>query len=939
MDNLDGEQKAHWAQVEKFFHQALALPPDQRVEHLRSWCGADSAMLAQVLALLDSDSSVNELIDAGLPGNPEAFLTRDSGLDPSIGRVLGAFRLESLLGRGGMGVVYRGVRLTQDLSQKVAVKLMARHLQSTPAQSHFLLERDTLAQLEHTNIARLLDGGVTTEGLPYVVMEYVEGKRLDEVCDNPAVRLEQKLRLMLQLCEAVSYIHRNLVLHRDLKPGNVMVTDDGGVVKLLDFGTIKMLGADSATNSTMTQAGMRAVTVRYASPEHIRGEAVSTESDVYSMGMILYRLVAGQLPERMENLSIGQYLEHLKTGQMAAPSKSIREMSSAGARGSQGGSVTLPNRSAAGGSYSLVNDVDAIVLKAIRYEPKERYSSVEAFAADLHNALETRPVSARTPTLRYRAGRFYRRNKMSMLGTIAALLILVAGLAAMTRQAKIARAEQHRAEAGVEDERKLVHLLLFDYFEKLKQIPGSTSAQRKAVSQALAYLDRLTPAAKNSDLQLDKLHAYTEMGSLLGNPYEENLGDVPNAIRTLEKAVPLAQRLVAKDPTNIAYLQSAAAAEMALGRVYFGSGDPRQALRYLEPAAETSARIAATPGVDSAVLAEAASVVDSLGDVYGQDDAVSLDDSAKATRAYEQAQAIDRKGAELDPGCARCRRGVALEYWKLGSLAQDQDRAADLYNSGLTTLATFPAAEQTTSRVLRIDTVIRQRLGTIYLQTGRTTDGLRLLQKVRQRFRSAIAADPLDARARFDLAALDSSLADGFDDLGRYDDESDADREFLENMTVLSQLDPRNIGWQFHRAEALLRYGQLQSLHGQRIEGERKNKMGLDAILPLALKPDAEANILGVAANALVSLRRDPKRDAPMAMDFAQRAIASSQHPTAGQYLTLAEAQQFGEHQEQSKASAQAALAILRAHPKSIENAVQLKRANNLIHEAAMSRP
>ncbi len=919
-------EKARWQRFEELFHQASELPPEQRVERLQVWCGTDSAMLAELLVLLESDSSVNTLMAAALPVNPDDFLARDTAEDPWIGRVLGAFCLERLLGRGGMGVVYLGKRLTKELSQKVAVKLMARHLQSTPAQTHFLLERDALAQLEHRNIARLLDGGVTEEELPYVVMEYVEGRRLDTVCDDPAISVEQVLRLMLQLCDAVSYVHRNLILHRDLKPGNVIVTDDGGVVKLLDFGTLKMLGAASVANSAMTQAGMRPVTMRYASPEHIRGDAVSTASDVYSLGMILYRLIAGHLPEGKEGLSIGQYLEHLKTDRIAPPSGSLR-----GASGSADAGSKIVGKKM---DPAMAKDLDVIVLKAIRYEPEERYAGADALAADLWNVLESKPVSARTATSRYRVERFYRRNKVPVLGTVAALLVLIVGLVAMTRQAKIARAEQRRAEAGVEDERKLAHLLLFDYFEQLKQIPGSTDAQRKAVSQALAYLDGLSPAARNSNLKLDSVQAYTEMGALLGSPYEENLGDVPGAIRTLEKAVSLSQPMLASHPKKLEYLQSAAAAELALGRVYFGSGDPQHAVVYLKPAAETSRRIAATPGVDSAVLAEAASVVDGLGDVYGQEDAVSLNDPAKAIQRYQQAQAIDLAGLKLDPHCDRCRRGIALEYWKLGMLTegQDQNRAADLYNAALATLTAFTPAEQATSRVLRIDTVIRQQLGTIYLHTGRTVEGLHLLQMVRQRFQSSISADPVDARARFDLAALDSSLADGDDDLRRYKAESDADLEFLENMNVLVHLDPKSVGWQFHRAEALLRYGKLQLQLGQRSEGERTSKEGLALIIPLAQQPTAEANILGVASDYLVSLHPGPKRDAPMAVDFAQRAIAASPRPSAGQYLTLAEAQRFAGQTEQSKGSAEAALAILVANPKSIGNAAQLAHANRLIH-------
>src|SRR5271168_3711659 len=292
-----------WKLTEELFHRAQECAAEERLERLKEWCGVDAALLESVLGLLEADSAVEDLLSTGAPGDDGRFLKRDKDAgdrgaeqDPWLGRVLGAFRLDRLIGRGGMGVVYQGERIAGGFTQTVAVKLMGQHLRSSPAVNQFLLERETLAHLEHANIARLLDGGVTSEGFPYVVMEYVEGERLDAACDDPASSIEQTIRWMQQLCYAVAYVHRNLILHRDLKPGNVMVTGsephaerDARQVKLLDFGTLKRIGPEGDTDSAMTQAGMRPVTLRYACPEHIEGAKVSTAADVYSLGMILYR--------------------------------------------------------------------------------------------------------------------------------------------------------------------------------------------------------------------------------------------------------------------------------------------------------------------------------------------------------------------------------------------------------------------------------------------------------------------------------------------------------------------------------------------------------------------------------------------------------------------------------------------------------------------------
>ena len=511
-----------WKQTEELFHRAMDYPAAERLQHVTRWCGEDTILRESVLALLDADSSVEELILSGVLPDPEDFLPRDEDdeaanndyedteEDQWPGRVLGAFRLERLLGRGGMGVVYLGQRISGGFTQTVAVKLVGRHLHSSPAVTQFLLERETLAQLEHANIAHLIDGGVSSEGFPYVVMEYVEGRRLDVACDDPTTSITQIIRWMLQLCEAVNYVHRNLILHRDLKPGNIMVTGEG-VVKLLDFGTLKRIDPGSNTDSAMTQAGLRPVTVRYASPEHIQGTGVSTATDVYSLGMILYRLIAGRLPEGMDDLPIGLYLERLREGRFKPPSQVAAEQS--------------PARTI---EAHVARDLDAIVDKAIRYEANTRYPTSSALAEDLWSVLLYRPVSARDGSLQYHAVMFYRRYRWPVRAIAAAFLVLTIGLSAMAWQGHIAHRQELRAEKGVEDERQLAHMLLFDYFEQLNLIPGSVEAQRKAVTQALAYLDNLTRIAPGFALELDTIRGFIDMGNLLGNPYDQNLGNVPD---------------------------------------------------------------------------------------------------------------------------------------------------------------------------------------------------------------------------------------------------------------------------------------------------------------------------------------------------------------------------------------------------------------------------
>ena len=619
---MDSSSAARWRTVEEFFHRASSLSDDERVAQLQIWCGVDSELLADVLRLLNSDSSVNRLIASVSPIDKGTLLTRETDDDPWLGTMVGAFRLDRLLGRGGMGVVYLATRTSKELAQKVAVKLMSRHLQSTPAQSHFLLEIRALAQLEHKNIARLLDGGVTPGGLPYVAMEYIEGRRLDSFCDEPAVSVDHVLQLMLQLCSAVDYVHRNLILHRDLKPANVMVTSDGEVIKLLDFGTLKLMGLDAAANSMMTQAGMRPVTVRYASPEHIRGDLTSTASDVYSLGMILYRLIAGSMPQEMEDVSIDKYLDYLKSQRITPPCQVTQ--------------VLIKTRSSDGKatgkkiSASMSRDLDAIVLKAIRFEPEERYARVEALAADLSRVLENRPVLARTHSRLYRVQRFFRRNRIAVMGTAAASIALFAGLAAMRWQANIAAKETVRAEVGIEEERKLTHLLFTDYFDGLKKIPGSIDAQRRAVTQAITYLDNLSRITNSRNLRLESVEAYRRMALLQGDPYEQNIGDPNGALASLDKAQALAQMLKSAAPNDTIVLAEQALVQRTRSEVLYGVGRTQEGTTAMRASVRFYDTLVSRPTATVAQLQFASNAYNGLGDELGEPGSAALGDYAAA---------------------------------------------------------------------------------------------------------------------------------------------------------------------------------------------------------------------------------------------------------------------------------------------------------------------
>lgn len=426
MPDIESES---WSRVETLVDQLLDLDPLERAQALERARLADRTVAEEAENLLRAiEEDRNDLLDSPLFVNsPElvAGATEDAARDRS-GTVLGPYRLVSVLGRGGMGVVYLAERADEEFEKRVAIKLMPRGLESDEAERRFRLERQVLARLEHPHIARLLDGGVTDEGYPYLVMELVEGLPVDLHCERNRLGLEERLLLFLDVCGAVQYAHQSLVVHRDLKPGNILVTEEGEV-KLLDFGVAKLLEEDpEATPVTRFQPR----TAAYASPEQLANRPVSTASDTYSLGVVLYRLLTGELPHentRASSEASGGQSTH-GTRLPARPSEAAPE------------DDELPWR------RRLAGDLDRIVLKTLSQEPAERYATPAALGHDLRRFLEGQPVSAREPTVGYRLRKFISRHRLGVGASLVAALALIVTLAAALWQANRARAEASRAE-------------------------------------------------------------------------------------------------------------------------------------------------------------------------------------------------------------------------------------------------------------------------------------------------------------------------------------------------------------------------------------------------------------------------------------------------------------------------------------------------------------
>jgi serine/threonine-protein kinase len=431
---------ARWSRINNLFHAACERSPAERDAYLEEACQGDNALRDEVQALLQgidpSQRFLEVVVSDAVTGLKESSVQ---------GRRVGPYRIIREVGAGGMGAVYLADRVDGQFEQEVALKLIKQGMDSEQFLRRFRAERQILARLQHPHIARLLDGGLDSAGRPFFAMEYVAGQPIDRYCDERGLGVDERLRLFLDACGAVMYAHGSLVIHRDLKPAHIQVTDDGQV-RLLDFGIAKVLGEDGAMPD-VTTAGIRALTPAYASPEHVRGEAVGTSTDVYSLGVILYELVTGALPYDIRSRSATEVERIICTTTPEKPSARVLRVW--GASEEATATFTRAHGELARVRRRLRGDLDVICLKALQKEPDRRYPSAEALIEDIRRNLEGRPVIARPDTISYRVGKFVRRHRIGVAAAAAtvALIASLVGFYTLRLSQERDRAQQEAAKA------------------------------------------------------------------------------------------------------------------------------------------------------------------------------------------------------------------------------------------------------------------------------------------------------------------------------------------------------------------------------------------------------------------------------------------------------------------------------------------------------------
>jgi serine/threonine protein kinase len=522
-----------WQQIESAFHHATALPPGQLAAYLDT---LDPDTRHEVQSLLDAENNpltlTSEIVDT---------IEDLQKSDPRLNQRLGPYRILGELGSGGMGSVFKATRDDDAYQKTVAIKIIRANLAHTQLEQRFRAERQILAQLEHPYIARLIDGG-TQDGLPYIVMEYIEGQPIDHYVRQRNLSTRDRLILFRKVCEAVQHAHQRLIVHRDLKPGNILVLPDG-TPKLLDFGIAKLL--DQETNSPdgpLTQTGWLLMTPDYASPEQVRGDAITVASDIYSLAVILYELLTGQRPYTLKNYSPSEIQQAICTGIIPPPKVS--------------------------------SDIDNMLLMALRLDPARRYPSVEKFSEDLRRYLEGEPVSARPDTFLYRSTKFIQRNRLAVALTTVLLLTVLTGAALVYR-------EGLRSQRRFSQVRSIANRVLTEFDQEASKLPGNTKLRSIMVRASMEYLDSLAAeSTSDPELQYEVAYAYSRVGDTLGYHRGPNLNQPFEAAIAFNKAISLAKAIGDQPKARhlLAYVYAHYAATVPR------LGKPEQARAYFEKA-------------------------------------------------------------------------------------------------------------------------------------------------------------------------------------------------------------------------------------------------------------------------------------------------------------------------------------------------------------------
>jgi serine/threonine protein kinase len=642
-----------WSRLERIFDLVVDLPADRQEPILLKECEDDPALLDELRRLLARAQSreatqSNKFYEAihavaSIPREPRQNATRatpdgiNTGSGGWIGRRLGAYRIVREIGRGGMGVVFEATREDSEFDKRVALKVALNAAFSPEFSERFRAERQILARLEHPNIARMLDGGTTPEGVSYFAMEYVDGVPIDEYATSHGLNVHRRIGLFLQVCDAVEYAHQNLTVHRDLKPSNILVTAEGSV-RLLDFGIAKVL---DALDTSKTSTALGPATPGFCSPEQWLGEPVTTRTDVYSLGLILYCLLTGSNPRSSDAKTPAAL--HREICEEETPAPSVTALAN--------GDKAL--------ARELRSDLDTIVQVATHKKPERRYGSAAALGEDLRRYLDSMPIRARANSTIYRAQRFMRRHWLPLVGAATVLIALIGGIVSTRYQAQ-------RAERRFQQVRKLANRLLVDVQSEIRNLASSTKAQQVVIETGIEYLDGLAKEAGDDPaLQLELANGYLEVAEMSYSNVQLSLSNREQAKTYYQRAKSIVDGLDPDTRSGLAGATVTSQTYQSMGIFLCHTGNESEALPLFRHAIEVAeAAYKRSP--------ESIDALDLLSLAYSAL-VVNLDGEQAAVQALPRYLEVSELRVAKNPQSAVAKSDLGVAYSQAGRIALADD--------------------------------------------------------------------------------------------------------------------------------------------------------------------------------------------------------------------------------------------------------------------------
>jgi serine/threonine protein kinase len=875
MSEPENLSESQWLKARVIFDKAQATPAQERALLLREMCDEDHALLAELESLLEA-SEAEEMVSEALadvvgPGND------------SLGRSVGPYELERLLGRGGMGSVYLAHRADGQFRQQVAIKLIDVPIASELFRRQFRLERQILAGLSHPFIAKLFDGGVTAEGELYLAMEYVDGVQILDYCERNQLSLRARLVLFFKVCNAVQYAHQNLVVHRDLKPANILVDGDG-TPHLLDFGTAKLLSpALEDRASDLTLHGLRSFTPQYASPEQVLGKAVSTSSDIYSLGVILFQLLADVAPYALRELNTEEMLRVICEEQPPKPSAVAV-------------SAERPDA-----------DLDCIVLMALRKESSERYLTVQQFAADIEAWLDGRPVLARRGSLRYYSLKFAKRNKVALTAAALLLAVILCGMAAVLWQSRVANMQRIRAEENVQEMCELSSNFLSEIDQAVKQLPNSTPVRRLMVQRVAEHLDRVPRNAAGSRLTgLYLVKAYLQLGRLQGSPVEQSIGDATGALLSVEKALSMARGLKSEYPNDREVTDDLALALKTKSLILYGLGKPEEAASILRQAIDMLSKEADDPDATTAQIANAAKAFNLLGAELGEPETPSAGDYSAALAAFEKSIDLYARSLAIDPGFVTAKSEIAKNREQIAHILifTDPVAAVDELRNALALWDALPVSAKSNAENKLDALFTRDLLGKALTRSRDYRSAILIYEETRKSMEERVKWDAADSRAVTFLAGMLGDEAETYIDMLNpvLNARSGENRQknigqatgLLRRSIALNEklvaMDPNDAMFSAYLAYQNALLCTLRPSTASPNDDCQAAAASVAQLRKLASSSDASSEVLYRAASVMASDLPARLRDTRLAVQYAERLVALNHRQDPNSLSILAQA-------------------------------------------------